>query len=107
MEAVDLRETLANLFGGAILRTSQKRESAPNALEMEVLKGRAMKFAREQRELLKHYETDPEQVEADIKARVAFSSVENEMTREQHESLLQFVMDESGVEARLPRSRHR
>jgi len=98
-QSVGIVDTLAEVFVGSILRTVKKREESPGFEEMNVLRKRASKFAAEQKQRLKHPATNPDDVEADIRLRVAVADAENELTREQFDELLTLIMDESGVTA--------
>lgn len=99
MEQVRIVDTLKQVFAGAILRTTPKRDEAPNFIEFQLLKARAAKYAAEEKVRLAHPATNPDHVEADIRLRVAVSDAENALTPEQHDELLQLVMDESGMTA--------
>lgn len=105
MDEVKLFEALAEVFGDAIVRKSPIRHQPPSFVEMQVLKVRAKKYARDLSEKLKLPATDPNDIETDIGVRVAMSQVENELTNEQREELRQLIWDESGLAAlRLPRA---
>jgi hypothetical protein len=92
-------ELLAGTFGLSITRVSEKREDPPSYLEMQVLKLRASRYAKDEAKRLQHPATNPDEVEADIRLRVAISDAENELTPEQRDELLQLIMDESGMTA--------
>ena len=105
MEEVKLFEALAEVFGDAIIRKGIIRTEPPSFVEMQVLKVRARRYARELSEKLRLPATDPNDIETDIGVRVAMSQFENELTDEQREELRQIIWDESGMAAlRMPRA---
>jgi hypothetical protein len=97
--AVNLMESLASIFEGAIVRKSESRVGPPGMIEMQVIKNRALKFAEEQARLLKDPATDPDDVENSINVRVAVADVENELTLEQRDELSDLIMLKSGLHA--------
>lgn len=99
MEQVGIVDVVTKLFVGAVLRTSPRRDEAPSFIEMQVLKNRASKYAAAEKKRLQHPATNPDDVEADIRLRVAISDAENELTPEQRDELMQLIMDESGMTA--------
>jgi len=99
MEAVNLMESLASIFEGAIVRKSEHREGPPGVLEMQVLKNRALKYAEEQARLLQNPATDPDDIENNINVRVAVADVENDLTPEQRDELSELIMLKSGLYA--------
>jgi hypothetical protein len=99
MQTVGIVETLTEMFVGSIIRTVKARDEAPGYEEMGVLRKRASKLALEMRSRLKHPATNPEDVEADIRLRVAVVDATHELTGEQFDELLQLIMDESGMTA--------
>lgn len=99
MQTVGIVDTIAEVFVGSVLRTLKKRDESPGFEDMDVLRKRASKLAAELKARLQHPATNPDDVEADIRLRVAVVDAEYELTGEQFDELFTLIMNESGMTA--------